>query len=87
MNKVIKIIFYLLQEELGGIFIQHYLFTVYSNFKNKIYLLLIKGACFKELSKVDPYCIKALGFEGKVFIKKLASLFLLTVAIAKAFFY
>ena len=47
-------------------------YSLFNSFKNKIYFATDqRGACFKELSKVDPYCIKALGFEGKVFIKKL----------------
>ena len=65
--------------------------TVYNLFKNinsNLYFATDqRGIKFEEVSKINPFLIKALGFERKRLIKKIASLILLILSIIKAVFF
>lgn len=69
----------------GHIFPALAVYNLFINFKNKLFFVTDqRGLRFEELSEIKPFLIKALGFEGKAFIKKLASIFLLLIATFKA---
>ena len=65
--------------------------SVYNLFKNKNINLYFatdqRGIKFEEVSNINPFLIKALGFERKILIKKIASLSLLMLSTIKAVFF
>ncbi len=65
--------------------------SVYNLFKkvnrNLFFATDQRGIKFEEVSKINPFLIKALGFEKKILFKKILSLVLLFISTSKAIFY
>ena len=72
----------------GHIFPAISVYNLFKNINSNLYFATDqRGIKFEEVSKINPFLIKALGFERKTLFKKIASLVLLTLSTFKAFFY
>ncbi len=72
----------------GHIFPALSVYNLFKNTNSNLYFATDKrGIKFEEVSKINPFLIKALGFERKTFFKKVASLVLLTLGTCKAIFF
>ena len=72
----------------GHIFPAISVYNLFKNINSNLHFATDqRGIKFEEVSKINPFLIKALGFERKTLFKKIASLFLLTLSTFKAFFY
>ncbi len=71
----------------GHIFPALSVYNLLKNINSNIYFATDqRGIKFEEVSKIKPFIIKALGFERKTFLKKIASLVLLILSTFKAIF-
>ncbi len=72
----------------GHIFPAISVYNLFKNVNSNLYFATDqRGVKFEEISKINPFLIKALGFEKKKLIKKIASLILLTLSTVKAVFF
>ena len=72
----------------GHIFPALSVYNLFKNVNSNLYFATDqRGIKFEEVSKINPFLIKALGFERKRLIKKIASLILLILSIIKAVFF
>ena len=71
----------------GHIFPALSVYNLFKNVNSNLYFATDqRGIKFEEVSKINPFLIKALGFERKKIIKKIASLILLILSTIKAVF-
>ncbi len=71
----------------GHIFPALAVYNLFKNVNNNLYFATDqRGIKFEEVSKINPFLIKALGFERKKLIKKITSLILLILSTLKAVF-
>ena len=71
----------------GHIFPALSVYNLFKNVNNNLYFATDqRGIKFEEVSKINLFLIKALGFERKKLIKKIASLILLILSTIKAVF-
>lgn len=71
----------------GHIFPALSVYNLFKNVNSNLYFATDqRGIKFEEVSKINPFLIKALGFERKKLIKKIASLILLILSTIKAVF-
>ena len=72
----------------GHIFPALAVYNLFKNVNSSLYFATDqRGIKFKEISNMNPFLIKALGFERKKLIKKIASLALLVLSTFKAIFF
>ncbi len=72
----------------GHIFPALSVYNLFKNVNSNLYFATDqRGVKFEEVSKINPFLIKALGFEKKKLIKKMASLILLTLSTVQAVFF
>ena len=72
----------------GHIFPALSVYNLFKNVNSNLYFATDqRGIKFEEVSKINPFLIKALGFERKKLIKKTASLILLIFSTIKAVFF
>ena len=72
----------------GHIFPALSVYNLFENVNSNLYFATDqRGIKFEEVSKINPFLIKALGFERKKIVKKIASLFLLVLSTFKAIFF
>ncbi len=72
----------------GHIFPALSVYNLFKNINSNLYFATDqRGIKFEEVSKTNPFLIKALGFERKTFLKKVVSLVLLTLGTFKAIFF
>ena len=71
----------------GHIFPALSVYNLFKNVNSNLYFATDqRGIKFEEVSKINPFLIKAIGFERKKIIKKIASLILLILSTIKAVF-
>ncbi len=72
----------------GHIFPALSVYNLLKNVNSNLYFVTDqRGIKFEELSNINPFLIKALGFERKKLLKKIASLALLIITTFKAIFF
>jgi UDP-N-acetylglucosamine--N-acetylmuramyl-(pentapeptide) pyrophosphoryl-undecaprenol N-acetylglucosamine transferase len=72
----------------GHIFPALSVYNLFKNINSNLYFATDqRGIKFEEISKINPFLIKALGFERKTLLKKIASLVLLILSTFKAIFF
>ena len=72
----------------GHIFPALSVYNLFKNINSNLYFATDqRGTKFEEVSKINPFLIKALGFERKTLLKKIASLVILTLSTGKAIFF
>ncbi len=72
----------------GHIFPALSVYNLFNNEDNKLYFATDRrGLRFEEVSKINPFLINAVGYEGKVFFKKVVSLVFLIYEIFRAIYF
>lgn len=72
----------------GHIFPALSVYNLFKNVKKNLFFATDqRGIKFEEVSGINPFIIKALGFEKKILIKKIASLALLVISTFRAIFF
>ena len=72
----------------GHVFPALSVYNLFKNVKSNLYFATDqRGIKFEEVSSLKPFLIKALGFERKIFLEKIASLILLILSTFKAIFF
>ena len=72
----------------GHIFPALSVYNLFKNVNDNLYFATDpRGMKFDEVSSINPFLINAIGFEGKILIKKIASLVLLLISTLKAIFF
>ena len=72
----------------GHIFPALSVYNLFKNVNSNLYFATDqRGIKFEEVSNINPFLIKALGFERKILLKKIASLILLILSTFIAVFF
>ena len=72
----------------GHIFPALSVYNLFNNVNSNLYFATDhRGIKFEEVSKINPFLIKALGYERKKLTKKIAALILLILSTIKAVFF